>query len=100
MRCNFTQKNASKCVVSAIVRVFDVFEVPVVRISPVVVRPPNLPAVDAMAQKGIVDGNHMDAVMCAGHSAQRYVVSRDDLQAIGPARQRPSALGIADSVRW
>ena len=69
------QKNSPQRVVAAVVGVFDVFEIPVVRISPVVVLPPELPAVNAVAEKRVVDGNNMNGGVLGCDAAKSGVVS-------------------------
>src|SRR5688572_29431920 len=63
-------------------------------------RLPELAAVDAVAEEGVVDGDDVDGFVPGRGGAKSSVVLSENLHAVGPGGQGPGAFRVAGAVGW
>ena len=81
---NRVHEYATDRIVAAVVWVFDVGVKPVVRIVFVIVLPPELTAMRTMTKKRLMQRRYKDTVKIGCDTANHFVVSGVDFQAVGP----------------
>src|SRR5579872_7056195 len=75
---HFDQKQPSQHIVTAVVRIFKILPIPVMRVARVVVRPPEFQAMNAVSQKGVVNIDEIDVLMFVGGLGNDLVIGPKD----------------------
>ena len=94
---HFHQEQSANDVVAAFVRVFEVVKKPIMRVVAVKMCSPELRAMNAVTEKGVVDVNYMNLRMKCRTALNHIVVSVENFWRIFPRRQ-PGQLRITDAV--